>query len=330
MDATTMINNNNTGVYGTGYYNQPQYNPAAIYGYQPYMAQQIKVPQNVNALTDEEIRTLKNARPTSMINLNIEPNDVLRSMCTHKENGRDVVQLVQDGSNDVWCPICGARWSPEIMSKEEVEELVNKLVGQMQNAKWTGDLPTELSRELFTLIPLIQKYPEIHKYAIDNFNKYYSQNQFVNAQDASVYAQYNSLFGPSYGAYVQQGVTPAYYGQQQAMPAQPQQGYYYQQPQVTNQQATVTTNPYINPMQAPIGVNPAAPNQQFVNQAAMMMPGYAQVQQPVATQQTVAQPSFNFTPPTYQPAAVQTATTDGSTITKNADGTTTSEKKIDL
>jgi len=166
-----------------------------MFGYNAMGFSQIPTPANQNALTDEEIQILKNARPTSNIVLSIDRNDVLRSMCTHKDKGRDVVMQVSDGSGDVFCPICGARWKPDMKTKEEVEALVTELIDQMQNAKWAGDLPVDLTRELFTLMPLLMKYPDIHEYAMNTFNKYYSARGMYNAADTNIYGMYNSLFG---------------------------------------------------------------------------------------------------------------------------------------
>lgn len=288
-------------------------------GYQPVVMQQPLVPQNINALTDDEIRILESTRPQTL-NINIDPNDVLRSMCTHKKNGRDVVQRVNDGTDDVWCPICNARWNPNMIDNDELKELVDKLTDQMENAKWVGDLPVDLSRDLFTIEPLVKLYPKIHKYAMNNFNKYYSQNAMINAADTSVYSQYNSLFGPSYGYNV-----PAYPQQQAYMPAPnmaPQQGngLYFNQANSQPYQQPMGGNPYVNPMQAPYGMNPMAPNQQFVQQAVNMMPnGYNGMQQPTPAPQPAAQPQPQPTatfatpqPQAYQPQPVANTNADES------------------
>lgn len=298
-----------------------------MYSYPAYGYNNIPSPANQNALTAEEIQILKNARPTNKIELTIDRTDVLRSMCCHKENGRDVVVQVNDGSGDVYCPLCQNRWKPDMKTKEEVQDLVNELVDQMQNAKWTGDLPTDLTRELFTLIPLLNKYPDIHEYAMNTFNKYYSARGMFNAQDTNIYGMYNSLFNGAgtpatgYTGMPMQG----YYGQQ-SQPVMPvNQGYYGQQAYVPNANQA---NAMVNPMQATTyGVNPMAPNQQFVSQANMMMNGTVNpqyCQQPVYGTAQVQQQ----TPVVTQ--QVQQQTQQGPVITPQADGTVTSEKKIEL
>ena len=300
-----------------------------MYSYQTYGFNNVPMPANQNALTAEEIQILKNARPSSKIDLSVDRNDVLRSMCTHKDGNRDVVQQINDGSGDVYCPICQIRWNPDLKDKEEVAVLVNSLVDQMENSKWIGDLPVELTRELFTLIPLLKKYPDIHEYAMNTFNKYYNARGIYNSQDTNIYGMYNSLYSNApAGGYAP--VSGGYYSPQMSM----NQGYYGQQAPAMNQGYVpnsvgnpMQANAMVNPMQAPVyGVNPMATNQQFVSQANMMMGGT--VQNPYSApvyntpQQTQAAPQQ----PVQQPAAPQ----QGPTITPQADGTVKSENKIDL
>ena len=324
MDNNMMNNNYYYGqqqAMGQPYYGA--YDPN-MYAYQSYGYNNIPTPANQNALTAEEIQMLKNARPSNKIELSIDRMDVLRSMCCHKENGKDMVMQVNDGSGDVWCPICNRRWKPDMKTKEEVQELVTELVDQMENAKWTGDLPTDLTRELFTLIPLLNKYPDIHEYAMNTFNKYYSARGMYNAADTNIYGMYNSLFGagmPATGY-----AAPGYYWQQPVANQQAPQGYYGQQPgYVPN---GVQANAMVNPMQAPTyGVNPMAPNQQFVSQANMMMNG--------TVQQPYGNPMMNMpvygTPQAQQTPVQQNAQqSTGPVITPQADGTVKSENKIDL
>lgn len=308
------------------YYGQQQQTVGQPYnGYDPNMYSypamgytNMPTPANQNALTDEEIQILKNARPTSKIELAIDRNDVIRSMCTHKDNGRDVVMQVSDGSGDVFCPICGARWKPDMKTKEEVEALVAELLDQMQNAKWAGDLPVDLTRELFTLMPLLKKYPDIHEYAMNTFNKYYSARGMYSAADTNIYGMYNSLFGantPATGYAAPQG----YYGQA------PAQGYYNQQPAqgyVPNNMPATS----VNPMQAPTyGVNPVAPNQQFVSQANNMMGGTVA---PVYNAPAYAVPQQNIQSCTQPVVPTQAPVT--APANAPADGTVTTETKIDL
>lgn len=263
------------------YYNNPGYqNPyqQQPYPYQPQMApnQQIQVPLNQNALTPEEINELRSLKPSGMFSIKISKEDVLRSMCTHCQNGESLVYMLNDGSGRCGCPICGAVWTPESYSKEEIKELCDKIIDCMQSVKWAGELSPTVVREYFTMIPLLDKFPDLYEYATKNIAKLYNQHGFINANDASIYGQYNALFGVGYN-----------YGF-------PQQQPYYaggQQPYYNQVQQPIQPNPMTNPMQAQQPqpypypqqsvVNPQPVNQQFVDQAGMVIPGYAPQQQPV-------------------------------------------------
>jgi hypothetical protein len=85
----------------------------------------------------------------------------------------------------------------------------------------------------------------------------------------------------------------------------------------------------VNPMQAPTyGVNPMAPNQQFVSQANMMMNGTIQQPQMYGNQPMNA-PVYG-TPQAQQNTQPTTQQNAGPVITPQADGTVKSENKIEL
>ena len=262
------------------------------------------------------------AKPASALDLNIEPVEEVASKCNHKENGVDISRRLNNGRR--FCPRCNETWSTISKTNEEVTELTNDVIDQIQVIKWVGDLPINTIRDYSGIIPLLKKLPALYNYAMKNFEKYNNSTAYQTQNDASIYAQYEALRTPQYGAPYQQPYYP-----------QPQQqvGGYYAQPG----QAPIAP-PTMNPMQAPVGINPMAPNQQFNQQVANMMPyGQPQVQQQAAVPQTAptqqqAAP-FNYAAPqAYQPQATQNTTTtvDGSKITTQSDGTVTVEKKLNI
>lgn len=262
----------------------PMYGGQQFYsGYNPTMPGNPLVPQYINALTDDEIKSLRQEKP-NVLNINFSQPELLRSMCTHKNNGMDVVQGTND--DEVWCPICNAKWKPEMMSQEELKELIDKLLGQMQNAKWLGDLPVQFTRELFTIMPILERYPAIHEYAMNNFNRYFSSRPFTSAPEMSALNNYNSLFGVNYG-----------YPQPYQQPY-PQQQYYQQYPQMQPYPQQQPMNPYANPMDINGGgYNPMMQQQQMPPQPQTQIPytpAAAQQQMPVAQPQQpqVTQPVF--------------------------------------
>ena len=308
--------------YGYGY-NYPTPISGA-YGYSAYTPNQsFKVPQNQDSLTAEERQLISSAKPASALDLNIEPVEEVASKCNHKENGVDISRRLNNGRR--FCPRCNETWSTISKTNEEVTELTNDVIDQIQVIKWVGDLPINTIRDYSGIIPLLKKLPALYNYAMKNFEKYNNSTAYQTQNDASIYAQYEALRTPQYGAPYQQPYYP-----------QPQQqvGGYYAQPG----QAPIAP-PTMNPMQAPVGINPMAPNQQFNQQVANMMPyGQPQVQQQAAVPQTApatqqqAAP-FNYAAPqAYQPQATQNTTTtvDGSKITTQSDGTVTVEKKLNI
>ena len=220
------------------------YNPQMYNGY-------TRMPTQQNALTNEEIQKIQTKKPTSVLNLEVDEIDVLRAICTHKENGIDRVTMLNDGSGKMYCPICGAVWDPKNWTKEEIAAIAGELVEAMQSAKWIGDYPIEVVRNYFAIIPMIMKFPDIFDYASKNFEKFYTQRGFMNAPDANIHAQYNGLFS----ANNMMGGVPQY-----GMPM----GYYNQAPNMQ------MASPVVNPMQQPMNPNF---NPQFANQANVMMGG---------------------------------------------------------
>lgn len=255
------------------------------YNYPPNIQQ----PLNQNALTAEEIQKLKSQRPSGTLNLQISEDDVLRATCTHCENGHSVVQEINDGSGDVFCPICNARWNSSVdFTKEEVKELCDRIIAIMQSSKWMGEIPANIVREYFPMIPLLAEFPNVFEYAAKNMTRLYNQRSIYNGGDASLYANYNSLFGAGYGP-TNYGMTN--YGYQ----PQPPMGYYNQPPvqpaaPTVNPMAINQQYPYQQPQQGNSIYTPGY-NPQFTQQANMMMPQNnpyaAPLQQPVYGQPQV-------------------------------------------
>ena len=297
-------------------YAQPTYNNgAAMYAQPMYYATTI-VPQNNPSLTAEEIKMIATQNP-SKIDITITEVDKLRAICNHKDqNHVDRVVQINDGSGDVFCPLCNYRWSPENLSKEEVKELCDKLIASMQNAKWVGDYGIQLTRDYFAMIPLLEKFPDLYEYAMKQFNKYCNTNGYNNANDAAIYNQYNSLMG-----YATPNYNYAPQPQVQVMPSYGSVANLYVQPQ-----GGPATD--VNPMQAVYGYAPQP-------QAVQAMPSYAPVANPYMNAPQYG--PINPTPgvptapqPTYSPAQVpQAQTPQGTTVTEN-NGTTTSETPVKI
>lgn len=322
MGENFMFGNYNYGG-GNGVIDPSMMNYNYQYGYQPVVPQPIPYPQNNNAATDEEISQMLNAKPKDVLNINIDPIQNLRSICCHKHKHVDKVIPINDGSGDVYCPICQARWSPDQVTEEDLEVCVNTIKNCMQNDKWVGDLPVEFVRQYYSILPFIEMYPKIHSYSMKNFDKLVNARGYNNAQNVSSNVLFNNIMTPDYNYYQQMpmgGMNNNPYNQfgMNQQPMNQYSGYPQQNPYVNAaypQQPMGQMATGVNPMQIPYGFNQQAPNQQFVNQANMMM-GQQQVNpNPYApnptnavTQQTTPAPIQPEQPQATQQQQQQTET----------------------
>lgn len=328
-------NGMNFGGYGwmPGFNNQPMMYPNG----------NIPTPTNESSLTDEEAKMLYGMRPSHALNLSISDIDVKKGMCNHKENGHDLVQVLSDGTGDVYCPRCQERWSQNPVTKEEVQTIVDNLITQMQNVKWVGDLPMNVTREYFSIIPMLKKFPEIFDFAMKNFEKFLGARGFYNAGDASVYGMYDALAHgagayPYYNYNFNGGGFNGYNGGYNPMAQTPMQTNGAAQP------ATPQMSPNINPM-AP-GMMPNGYN--GYNGGYNMAPWMNMVQPNNGgmMQQPMGQPMYNGMPqnpyyvtnagqqpagaPVFNPAAAQASATPGTAPASQApasDKKETTEKK---
>lgn len=273
--------------YGNQYYNNAQGMMGTPFMGNPYVNQPAPTPNLVSTLSEEEYKLIQNS-PAKEFNITIDPKDNIRSFCNHRDihTGQDRVQQINDGTEDVYCPICGERWNPTRLDREEVEDTVQKINNIMQNCKWVGDLSIPLTRDYFSLLPLLNKLPELYEQAMNRYSKYTNQSAYTDANDANVYYQFNALMNrapmmtPNYGQ-------PIYNNYQNPAMNQQVQYPYGQQPM---------GNPMNNPMQAP-------QNTQFTDQANMMMGGQYYQGQPNVQQgqYAYAQQPMNQQAPNYAP-----------------------------
>ena len=267
--------------YGTPYYGQQVYAGGYPQMQPMFRANNFYPPKNLNALTPEEINILKNKPNKNNLDMNISQEDMLRAICYHAENGVDVCVELSTDPTKVYCPICGAIFSKNARSKEELEELVNEVEDQMQIIKWIGEIPIETGREYFGIIPLLKKLPSLAEFASRNFNKYFNRMGYSMADDTSAYAQWMSMSHPYTNTFYNQPYYQQPYQQYNMGMTQP----YATQPQQPGMQQGMPANPNVNPMQAPMGSMPQ--NTQFTDQNNMMMNG-GYYQQPQFMNQPMA------------------------------------------
>ena len=162
-------NNGGVGMMGFGGYGQPMMQYAG-------MPPQAMTKHN-NFLSNEEIARLQNK--TNEFSLALTGDQILRAKCNHRSPDGMSDMLVQDPvDGTVSCKICGYKFNPISISidKNTIFDYINGINDILQSIKLVfRDMPAE-SAEYFTIIPLLEKIPELFDLAAKNMQKYESMN----------------------------------------------------------------------------------------------------------------------------------------------------------
>ena len=301
-------------------FQQPQMGFAPQFGQPMYGASvmpaqtMFKEVQVTNPMTKEDLELLKPVK--NEFNMNIDPIDVARAKCPHKNATKLLINPI-GGGNMVKCSQCGAEFDLTIRSKEDIEASVNNLVNFLEQMKlYAVNFDEEFYKDYMMMIPLLRKAPNLYEMAVQNFTEVVRQTS--NSQTVAPNANpafnrfgfdaYQDIFNGNYGArynvYNQQQpvmpmaqpmAQPGYYdpnmvAAQQApqMQPAPQQGQVFGAFTQAPQQAPVMQpapqmgNPFANGYAAPVMTAPMA-----MQQAPQMQAPVAQ--QPAAPAQAPAE-----------------------------------------
>ena len=279
-------------------FQQPQMGFAPQFGQPMYGASvmpaqtMFKEVQVTNPMTKEDLELLKPVK--NEFNMNIDPVDVARAKCPHKNATKLLINPI-GGGNMVKCSQCGAEFDLTIRSKEDIEASVNNLVNFLEQMKlYAVNFDEEFYKDYMMMIPLLRKAPNLYEMAVQNFTEVVRQTS--NSQTVAPNANpafnrfgfdaYQDIFNGNYGARYN-----VYNQQQPVMPmAQPmaQPGYYdpnmvaAQQAQM-QQPAPQMGNPFANGYAAPVMTAP------------MAMQQAPQMQAPVAQQPAAPAPAETVT-----------------------------------
>lgn len=307
-------------------FQQPQMGFAPQFGQPMYGASvmpaqtMFKEVQVTNPMTKEDLELLKPVK--NEFNMNIDPIDVARAKCPHKNATKLLINPI-GGGNMVKCSQCGAEFDLTIRSKEDIEASVNNLVNFLEQMKlYAVNFDEEFYKDYMMMIPLLRKAPNLYEMAVQNFTEVVRQTS--NSQTVAPNANpafnrfgfdaYQDIFNGNYGArynvYNQQQpvmpmaqpmAQPGYYdpnmvAAQQApqMQPAPQQGQVFGAFTQAPQQAPVMQpapqmgNPFANGYAAPVMTAPMA-----MQQAPQMQAPVAQ--QPAAPAQAPAETVTNET-----------------------------------
>jgi hypothetical protein len=265
------------GLQGTGY----QFN-----GMQPQ-----QVPPMKNNLTQEEIQKL--IQKENQFSLVVTETEKLRAICNHKwpemRDGKwDALVETDTGCK---CMICGYEFDPIDIgtTNDSLLEAVKNILDILQTIKLLYlDMPTEVAREFYVIIPLIEKIPKLFEIACKSYSKYDNTNGYgFNNKNMNTMQMYNMLVGLL------------------NTPGAPMPGQQWGQPQMNPNPAMGMGYPYGAPMGQPM---PWGASNGFVAQ-----PGYTPMTQGFQYDPQ-AQSQF-MNPPAATPAPAAAASTDGKTVT---------------
>lgn len=200
-------------------------------GMQP---QNNRQPKFTNPLTNEDIQNLRQQAPA--FTLKTTKDEMDRAICTHRYNGQKTLRNNPDGS--VTCSICGATYKPFDGTEEEVEKISELYVSILQTIKTLYlDIPDDVCKAFFQMIPFINKTAKLFKIASNNFESYNPNGAVAMNQNGNPFAIFNNIMGGGYN-----------------------QAYSYPQQQMNPQMMGYNG---FNPQMQPAGVNPFQSPQQF-------------------------------------------------------------------
>lgn len=276
-------NNNNQNYAGYGIY--PNNMGGTQYGQFP----QAKMTQ---PLTPEQMRELRSTG--SGFSLKVDPVEILRSHCTHKDNGN--IALVKNADGSSTCTVCGATFNLLDKDIEEVAEITRAVLDVLQSIKtYYLDIPENYVKDYFNMIPYLEKLPKFYEVALHNFAKYENGAFLNNNNNMYGFQMLSALTSPGFGQ-MGNGMMG---GQMQQPQMAPMGGYgqpqYNPQPQMQPQMAP-GYNPFGGTQQPQIGYGQPQMQQQ-VQPAPQPQPqqgeGKVQPQTTSETPQVVSTKTFN-------------------------------------
>lgn len=256
--------------------------------------------RNTQPLTPEQISKLR--QDVNAFDMSIPVEDIWRAQCTHKEkNGASA--LLQNADGSYTCTICNATFRMPEFSADEVEVKVNELIDLLQTSKTVYlDMPENLAKNYFQMIPLLEKFKQIWNMSMKNFAMYDGNLAGVNPMSPgySGFAAIQGLLTNPYSGGYNPGFVPQqpmYPGYQQpaAQPMYGQQPMY--QPQAPMMDPSANPMAYGAPMAAPApmpGTIPGAPVAAPTAPVAAPAPTAQQPQAPAANSQGEIQQQATF------------------------------------
>ena len=161
---------------------QPQYDPA--YGQKPFSPSKL-----VSWLTPEQIASLRKNMPE--FTPTIPAEEYVRAQCNHVDSNGNFA-AVPTADNEYRCTICGAKFSVNPISDQDINKAVKIVTDALELTKLAyGNCPDN-AKEFFAMIPLLKKLPSLYEpvvmgilnLGVANTNKFIN-SQFMNQRPQS-------------------------------------------------------------------------------------------------------------------------------------------------
>lgn len=141
-----------------------------------------------NILTDKEYDKLER-NSINCFSLKVKKIDILKGICGHRSKDGEKSMLEYMGDGTCKCKLCKRKikfLSTDIENDgEEVQKIVDDMIGLIETIKMMFvDIPEEAGRQIYSIIPMLEKIPKLYELALKSFSKY-------NLANSSEY-QYNS------------------------------------------------------------------------------------------------------------------------------------------
>ena len=146
-----------------------------------------------NPLTQEELNTLLNNGNNAI--LRVTKEDVARAICTHKDPKTGQTSGIVQPDGSIKCYICGEQFNL-VENPEMVDTITREFLNILQTIKSLYvDIPENVARQFFQIIPLVKQAPALYKVATNHFNQYDQGFGGVNNINSNPFAAYTAMAG---------------------------------------------------------------------------------------------------------------------------------------
>ena len=124
-----------------------------------------------SSLNKEELAELNNEdNSLNPWNITISRTASLKSKCNHR-NQLGLIELFDAGNGFVKCKICGATFSMDTLSQEDVEDTIYKTIYILQQLKTFWMQSCDEYGDSMDIIAKLQKVPDLYQEALDQFKE---------------------------------------------------------------------------------------------------------------------------------------------------------------